>query len=213
MATETPTKPPLNNLANQLTMSRLVLGVVLFVLIAFELWLWCLIVFVVAAITDWLDGYYARKYDLVSALGRMLDPLVDKIVVSGAFILLLTKPPSELPGGLGTGLAGWMVVVIVGREFLITGIRSFMEHEGIPFGADLGGKIKMILQCVVLIALFLFFALEQGLAHETFWADSGVAAWLAAIRDVLIWAMVIVTAVSGLNYCWKAMRGLKSLGG
>jgi CDP-diacylglycerol--glycerol-3-phosphate 3-phosphatidyltransferase len=213
MAVETPSKPSLWNLPNQLTLSRLGLGVVLFILIEWQLWLGCIVVFAAITVTDWLDGYYARKLGLVSALGRMLDPLVDKIVVCGAFILLLTVDPGSLiPGGANTGLAGWMVVVIVGREFLVTGIRSIMEQEGIPFGADFLGKLKMILQCAVLLTVFSYFAVEwplgQWLRH--WWDSDYYMHWIGTARDFLLWAMLLVTVVSGLNYCGKAARGLTS---
>src|SRR4051812_529271 len=92
MATVTtpPTRAPVNNLANQLTAARFVLAIVLFVLIAIgSLWEWCLGIFIVAAITDFLDGYLARAYNLGSTLGRNLDPLVDKVLMCGAFISLL----------------------------------------------------------------------------------------------------------------------------
>src|SRR6516162_5095587 len=100
MATTTTPKPPVFNLPNQLTASRFVLGVVLFLLIDLGLWIGCIVVFALAAATDWLDGYLARKQGLVSTLGRNLDPLVDKVLVCGAYIFLL--PIS------GAGLAPWM---------------------------------------------------------------------------------------------------------
>src|SRR6516165_1822351 len=109
MATVTPTRPHVFNLPNQLTAARFVLGLVLFALIELRgLWVWCIVVFALAAVTDWLDGYFARKQGLVSTLGRNLDPLVDKVVICGAFIFLL---PVE-----GAGLLAWMVTVVVGRE-------------------------------------------------------------------------------------------------
>ena len=88
MATMTPPRRPITvfNLPNQLTTSRLVLAVVLFGLIHLESWAWCLAVFAVAAFTDWLDGYLARIQGLTSSLGRILDPLVDKVLICGAFI-------------------------------------------------------------------------------------------------------------------------------
>src|SRR6516225_3844892 len=89
MATITPQRPPVFNLPNQLTASRFVLGVVLFALIALEEWTWCILVFAAAAVTDWLDGYFARKQGLFSTLGRVLDPLVDKVLIGGAYIFLL----------------------------------------------------------------------------------------------------------------------------
>src|SRR5438105_8555288 len=150
MATMTPRQPPVFNLPNQLTAARFVLGIVLFVLIEHTLWISCVIVFALAALTDWLDGYLARKQGLVSTLGRNLDPLVDKVVVCGAYIFLLPNPVS--------GLTAWMVTLVVGRELIITGLRSFMENLGASFGADWMGKIKMVLQCAALFAIFIFLA-------------------------------------------------------
>ena len=127
MATLTPSRPPVFNLANQLTTSRFVLALLLFGLIGFECWLWCLVVFAVAAATDWLDGYFARKQGLSSTLGRNLDPLVDKVLICGAYIFLL-------PYGLGERwLLPWMVTVIVARELIITSLRSFLENRGAVF--------------------------------------------------------------------------------
>src|SRR5581483_493545 len=108
------------NLPNQLTASRLLLAVVLFVLIAQSMWRWSLAVFALAAFTDWLDGYLARLQGLTSALGRIFDPLVDKVLMCGTFIFLL---PEGTRDGAGW-LTPWMVVVVVSREFLITGLRS-----------------------------------------------------------------------------------------
>src|SRR5881296_1997917 len=107
MATATPTRPPVFNLPNQLTLGRLVLAVVLFFFISFEMWIGCILVFAAAAVTDWLDGYLARKQGLSSTLGRNLDPLVDKVLICGAYIFLL-------PIGMKTDqswLYPWMVTV------------------------------------------------------------------------------------------------------
>src|SRR5215831_1982217 len=154
MALVTPERPPVFNLPNQLTAARFVLAIVLFVLIELDQWVWCIIVFAVAAFTDWLDGYLARKQGLVSTLGRNLDPLVDKVLVCGAFIFLLPK-------GAAAGLAAWMVTVVVGRELIITGLRSFLENRGATFGADWLGKAKMVLQCATLFAIFVAFAIAE----------------------------------------------------
>ena len=90
MATMTPTRPPtINNLPNQLTVARLLLAMVLFVLIGWQNWIACVLVFAVAAFTDWLDGYLARRQNLATSLGRNLDPLVDKVLICGAYIFLL----------------------------------------------------------------------------------------------------------------------------
>jgi len=188
MATATPTRPPVFNLPNQLTAARFVLGIILFVLIEYHLWIASVIVFALAAVTDWLDGYLARRQGLVSTLGRNLDPLVDKVVVSGAYIFLL---PVQ-----GAGLAAWMVTVVVGRELIITGLRSFMESMGASFGADWLGKVKMVLQCGALFAIFV--ALQ--------WPDER---FLEVVRDVLVYAMLASTALSGLQYLWKAFAVLR----
>jgi CDP-diacylglycerol--glycerol-3-phosphate 3-phosphatidyltransferase len=196
MATATPNRqPPVFNVPNQLTASRLLLGLVLFVFIDLSLWIGSIILFALAATTDWLDGYLARKQGLVSTLGRNLDPLVDKVVVCGAYIFLL---PVQ-----GAGLMPWMVTVVVGRELIITGLRSFMENRGATFGADWLGKIKMVLQCGALFAIFV--ALE--VKAEALSAD-GFPLWLI-IRDVFIWSMLAATALSGLQYLWRAAMTLR----
>ena len=194
MATMTPPRQPATafNLPNQLTTSRLVLAVVLFGLIHLEWWASCLAVFAVAAFTDWLDGYLARIQGLTSSLGRILDPLVDKVLICGAFIFLL-------PAGSRTGagwLAPWMVVLIVSREFLITGLRSYLESLGVRFGADWLGKAKMTLQCAALIAIFLHLHTPTD--------------WLGWVRDGLLYLMLGVTLFSGVQYIASGVMILRN---
>src|SRR5881397_1275955 len=127
MATLLRSRPPVFNLPNQLTAARFVLALILFGLIGYERWLWCLAVFALASLTDYLDGYFARKQGISSSLGRNLDPLVDKVLVCGAFIFLL---PAGMPAGEEQHwLLPWMVTVIVARELIITSLRSFMENQ------------------------------------------------------------------------------------
>ena len=190
MATVSPSRPPVFNLPNQLTAARLALSVVLFILISAESWLGCVVVFALAAVTDWLDGYLARRQGLNSALGRVFDPLVDKVLVCGAYIFLLDYPHRS-------GLAPWMVTVVVARELIITGMRSFVENRGVTFGADWLGKIKMGLQCAALFAIFAaLHAAEPGGSEAT--------AFFTFVRDALIYAMLAATALSGLQYLWRA---------
>src|SRR5262249_22665517 len=101
MATASPSRPPVFNLPNQLTAARLVLALVLFCLIPLGWWITCIIIFALAAVTDWLDGYLARKQGLTSTLGRNFDPLVDKVLICGAYIFLL--PLGSAPD------AGWLL--------------------------------------------------------------------------------------------------------
>ena len=178
------------NLPNGLTLARLVLAGVLFGCIAGAWWLVGVVVFAVAAFTDWLDGYLARKQGLTSAFGRNFDPLVDKVLICGAFIFLLPVA--------GAGLAPWMVTVVVGRELIITRLRSFMEsHQAASFGADWLGKIKMGLQCAALIAILVVLAWGGG--------------FLAAVQVGLIYAMIAATALSGLQYLWRALLLLRAV--
>src|SRR5437868_14881748 len=185
MATVTPSRPPVFNLPSQLTAARFGLALVLFALISMGYWLSCIAVFALAAFTDWLDGYFARKQGISSTLGRNLDPLVDKVLICGAYIFLLPLGTSQ------SWLLPWMVTVIVARELIITSLRSFMENRGGTFGADWLGKLKMGLQCGALIAIFV--ALQ--------WADSEFVGW---VRDILIYGMLATTALSGLQYLWRA---------
>lgn len=187
-----PRDPPMLNLPNLLTATRFVLALVLFGLIAFQTWLSATAVFAVAALTDYLDGYFARRQGLTSTLGRNLDPLVDKVLICGAYIFLL-------PQGVSEGwLQPWMVTVIVARELAITSLRSYLEHRGANFGADWLGKLKMGLQCAALFAIFLAAAMEAARAdapHAWFWGSA---------RDGLLYAMLAATILSGLQYLWRA---------
>lgn len=173
------TSPRFWNVPNSLTLSRLALGAVAFGLISFGWYFGALVVFGLASLTDALDGYFARLLNQTSALGRQLDPLVDKLVIAAILIDLVTRP--------GTGLAPWMVAVIVVRELLIQGIRSLIEGKGEPFGAKMAGKLKTTFQCLAIAAILLCLSLKPG---ET---------WLA-VRDVLTWSAVGLTVYSGLGY-------------
>lgn len=196
-ATSSPPQPPIVNLPNVLTASSLVLALVLFVLMECEAWLLCLLVFVAAAVTDWLDGYLARKQGLTSTLGRNLDPLVDKVLICGAFIFLLPlhQSASEQYGWLVV-LSPWMVVVVVARELIITSLRGYVESQNVVFGADWLGKLKMGLQCAALIAIFVTL-------HVGPWTADG---FFVRISTGLLYAMVGATALSGLQYLWKAFH-------
>jgi CDP-diacylglycerol--glycerol-3-phosphate 3-phosphatidyltransferase len=197
-ATTSPKRPPIVNLPNVLTFSRFLLAMVLFVLIPWYdsipgVWLWCLGVFAAAAVTDYFDGYYARKLGLTSTLGRNLDPLVDKVLMCGAFALLL-----EVPQAIAVGLRAWMVVVVLSRELIITSLRGFLESQGIRFGADMLGKIKMWLQCAALVAVFV--TLQNYTAGD----------WRTVLCPWFLYLMVAATALSGAQYLWKATLLLKA---
>ena len=102
------------------------LALVLFVFLALECYLTSFVLFIIAAGTDWLDGYWARRYGQVTQLGRVLDPFADKLIVCGTFIFLAAVPLTA-EGNSASGITAWMTVVIVGRELLVTALRTFVE--------------------------------------------------------------------------------------
>jgi CDP-diacylglycerol--glycerol-3-phosphate 3-phosphatidyltransferase len=183
------------NLPNALSFARLPLAVALFACIVYQWWPAGLVVFVVATATDWLDGWWARKYGPLTLIGRNLDPLVDKVLVCGAFIYLIPVP--------GAGIDPWMVTVIVCRELLVTGIRGMVEAAGKKFGADWFGKLKMALQCAVLIGVFLLAWLR------TLEGTSEALAVLNPIQLALVWVMLAATVGSGVQYVAKAAQLLR----
>ncbi len=148
-----PTNPPRRlvepfwNVPNAITLSRLGLAVFVFAAVAYGYFFSALMLFVAASLTDALDGYVARKLGQATAIGRQLDPLVDKVIVCGSYIYLLTVPTTQ------TGLYPWMVTTIVVRELLIQGLRSHLEGGGQAFGAQMAGKLKTCFQCISVSAI------------------------------------------------------------
>jgi CDP-diacylglycerol---glycerol-3-phosphate 3-phosphatidyltransferase len=189
-----PTAAPLAedfwNVPNVLTLSRLVLAVFVFACVAYS-WYWtALVVFVIAALTDALDGYFARLLNQGTDIGRQLDPLVDKVIVCGAFIYLLTVPRD-------TGLSPWMVTTIVIRELLIQGLRSHLEGGGQAFGAKTAGKLKTLTQCLAIVAILAALNFE-------------ISPTIRFARDFLTWSAVGLTVYSGLGYFVLAIPKLKA---
>lgn len=207
------------HIPNLLTVLRLVLAAVFFGVLAFYRYdagvAWLLlpgiVLFIAAAVTDAMDGYYARKWQVESKFGRIMDPFCDKVLVLGALVFLAgpgftwfhvtqTTPPRWT--GMQTfhmsGVYPWMVVVMLARELLVTGIRGELEGSGHKFGANVWGKLKMILQSVVVPAVLLIVLLLE--------LDDRTFAPLRWVRDILVYATVIVTILSGLPYVTGALR-------
>lgn len=183
------------NLPNAITLSRFVLALVLFALISFDgYWRTAAIVFVIAAMTDFLDGYLARKYGQVTVLGRILDPFVDKIIICGSFIFLMAWPKS--------GVTAWVTFAIIAREMFITQLRAFMEQRGTDFSAKWSGKIKMGFQCLA-VPLCLLSLSPEFLAN---WSAVISEGRLIQLRDLSIWATVAITVYSGVEYSWRAFH-------
>jgi CDP-diacylglycerol--glycerol-3-phosphate 3-phosphatidyltransferase len=178
-------------LANKITIGRFFLSFVYFgvVLVVGHAgsWDWLVwdiatAVFLVTVITDALDGYYARKYKEVTNVGRIADPLVDKVVICGALILFLGIPAFDRV------LPAWMIV---------SGLRSFAEAQGIAFGANLWGKIKMVIQSGAVVTAQVY------AAHFTRWE------WSRWFTVVVMAIMLAATVISGATYCVEARRVLK----
>jgi len=176
------------NVPNALTTSRFALAIAVMVLIPLGENLWALILFAIAASTDWMDGYWARKYGQVTKLGRIFDPFVDKIIICGTFIALVEVPES--------GVASWMATIVVGRELLVTSLRGMIEGAGGDFSARQLGKWKMVLQCAAVIAILL------AMLNP----DSG---WLPITSQVLLWAAILLTVYSGYEYSVIAAKAMQ----
>ena len=169
------------NVPNALTLGRLALSFVVFALIALRMPFAAFVVFAIAALTDAFDGYLARLLNQATALGRQLDPLVDKVMVAGCYIYLLKIPEAE------TGLAAWMVAAIVLRELIIQAVRSLIEGRGEAFGARWSGKSKTLFQCLSITAIL--FCLSFPLPR-----------YYSIARDVVTWLAVGLTLYSGAEY-------------
>lgn len=207
------------NIPNALTVLRLVLSAAFFLLLMSyqhhagqPMHAWVLpiatILFIVAALTDALDGYLARRWQVISVFGRIVDPLADKVLVIGAFIMLAGanfSDPSRVSEGsritMVSGVYPWMVVVILVREMMVTTVRATLEGQGIDFSAKQLGKWKMILQSVVVPIVLIIVWIDP--------ARPGYA-WLVWPRDILVWVTVAVTILSGLPYVSGAVGALTS---
>lgn len=173
------------NLPNYLTIFRIALIPVLACLLLSPSQLFSFlatVVFSIASITDWLDGYIARKRGIVTTLGKFLDPIADKLLINSALVMLL---------GLGR-VPAWMVAVIIGREIAVTGLRSIASSEGIVIAASDLGKGKTIFQISALIGLLLHY---QYLGIDFHFVGMAI-----------LWVALIMTAWSGVDYFYKFMK-------
>lgn len=175
-------------LPNKITIVRLVLAVIFFILLSFELFAISFYVFIIAVLSDFLDGYLARRNKEMTDFGRIADPFVDKIIVCGGFIIFVLFAQDIL--------APWMVVLIVSREFMINSLRGYAESKGVVFPSDVWGKLKMFLQSATVCGLLLLFAFF-----------SNTTAFKLTV-SVLIWITIVTTVISGVLYLIKARKVL-----
>ncbi|MEY2598772.1 MAG: CDP-diacylglycerol--glycerol-3-phosphate 3-phosphatidyltransferase [Verrucomicrobiota bacterium] len=184
------------NLPNQLTLARLGITAV-FVLVLESPWplarTCALLLFALASLTDYADGYLARRYHLITDFGKLMDPLADKILLAAALIGLASV----------NAIPAWAATCIVAREFLITGLRQLAAAKGTVLPAERVGKHKTIWQIITI----LFFLLAQTLEE---WTQQGwiapmqwIAPWKTGIGTALIGLTLVLTLGSGLGYLWK----------
>ena len=186
------------NLPNKLTASRLVLTLV-FLLVMFSRVQYhetiALVLFIVAGISDFLDGEIARRRKLITNFGILMDPLADKIMVCSAFIAFV---------GLGW-LPAWMAVVVVARELAITGLRLLAASKSVVLAAERYGKHKTISQIAAIIAIFVSHSYAQwdGPGELLFGGQLQGHAWSWWFAELAKWLAVILTFISGWLYLWK----------
>jgi CDP-diacylglycerol--glycerol-3-phosphate 3-phosphatidyltransferase len=167
------------NLPNALTLARIFLvPIVVAILLSVEIRVWAFwgaSIFLAAALTDLLDGYVARKRKQVTTIGRLLDPIADKLLISSALIALVylrIAPP-------------WMVAIIIGREFAVSGLRSIAAHEGFSIDVSTLGKGKMVTQVAAVVGLIL---------------GSKYGGWVQGTATTLLWVVVFFALVSMVQY-------------
>jgi CDP-diacylglycerol--glycerol-3-phosphate 3-phosphatidyltransferase len=205
---------PLNvvwNVPNILTIARLVLSIFCFICLTFDWYLTSLVLFAIAAGTDWVDGFYARRYGQITQLGRILDPFADKIIICGTFTFLAAVPPVFSARGLdwsASEIWAWMAVIVVAREILVTALRSFFEEHGSDFSAKWSGKWKMVFQCAAVAMSLWRLWYYQFDSHSMGWGTQPPASVTWTLR-LLVWMAVIMTIYSGWVYVRRALDLLK----
>ncbi|MFA5072426.1 MAG: CDP-diacylglycerol--glycerol-3-phosphate 3-phosphatidyltransferase [Nitrospirota bacterium] len=137
-------------------------------------------IFFLASATDWLDGYLARKWGQVTKIGKLLDPIADKILIMSALVILVGMRSDVVL------VPAWMAIVIIGREFAVTGLRSIASSEGIVIAAETWGKGKVVAQVTAVIALLLFSCLHD--------------AWLLIVGTAALWIALILSLYSAALY-------------
>lgn len=141
----------------------------------------CLAIFVAASVTDWFDGHLTRKYNLITNFGKFMDPLADKLLVCSAMICMIEL--DRLPA--------WVVIIIIGREFIISGFRLIAAENGVVIAANYWGKFKTVSQMIMIILLIVDFG-----------------GFFAILTEVFIWLSVALTVISLLTYIMQNRKVL-----
>lgn len=195
------------NIPNSITAFRLVLTAVFIAAITIKQpWahMLALVTFIIAAASDWFDGYFARKLDLVTSLGKLLDPLADKILVAAGFIYLSSNFYTK-------GLCPvWVTCVIIGREFMVTGLRQIAVEQGVVISADRLGKWKTTFQLTFIITCLTYISFQYIENHN--WLSSFLFTLSKPenyLMPITLWGAVALTLISGWNYLWGSRDLLK----
>ena len=192
---QSPSANPILNIPNMLTMMRIAAIPLMAALLMSPTkasGFWAAIVFALASVTDWLDGYLARRMGIVTVFGKFLDPIADKLIVMAALIMIL--PFGRVPA--------WMVLVILGREIIITGLRGIASSEGIVIHASELGKFKTIFQIVAILGLLLHYNYNWlfGIAHPLIQVD------MHNVGMFFLWIATLLTVWSGIDYLARFVR-------
>ena len=180
------------NLANKLTFARTVMTIIFLVTLLSSIpygKTFSLLLFILAAMTDTLDGIVARRYNIVTSFGKLMDPLSDKILVSAAFVSFVQLKEVAIPA--------WMVIVIISREFMITGLRLVASSRGKIISAAKWGKHKTTSQMTTILLILIYLSLSE--LTPTFWATH-LAKFFPTLKLVLMSVTVALTLLSGFLY-------------
>jgi CDP-diacylglycerol--glycerol-3-phosphate 3-phosphatidyltransferase len=186
------------NVPNKLTVSRFALTVAFLLVMFSEVRFHesiALVLFGLASLTDYFDGKIARRHNLITNFGILMDPLADKILVCSAFIAFV---------GL-SWMAAWMVVLIVARELAITGLRLLAASKSVVLAAEGYGKHKTISQIVAILAILVLNSYQQwdGVGRAVFGFSMFGGPWITWFAPVSIWVAVALTFISGALYLWR----------
>ena len=185
------------NLPNKLTVSRLILTAFFLMALLFDFpfhYTVALVLFVAASLTDLFDGIIARRRNLLTDFGKLMDPLADKVLICSAFIAFI-----ELDW-----MPAWMVILIVARELAITGLRLLAASKNLVLSAERQGKNKTISQITAIIALLVTHShADWGIVGQLFAFEIADQAWAWWVAEASKWVAVALTALSGFLYLWK----------
>lgn len=183
------------NLPNKLTIARIFLAFV-FLFFMSQSGLAAIViatcVFILASLTDYFDGYVAKKYNMITDFGRLIDPIADKFLILAAFLAFVRLQIVD----------DWMVVLILGREIIVTGLRLFALSKGKILSAERAGKHKTVSQIVAIFSILFFLIFKEMLSSWGRWSST-VEVWWRFSIDILMLITLALTLISGLSYLWN----------